>query len=281
MLFRLVHHPDGGDLRTDFSRNLFSESGFTVKQMTVSSLSDTVEEDVVEPITLSIEEIERLINSSKTESSLSKIPAKLAVTELIKGSYDDEEGRRLFENPPSVKQPRFLAREALDPAQRGTAMHKYCRYANLSEETESEIQRLVDGGYLSEEEGTSLNRYRIDRFRNGFVANLITSADEVRKEDEFVVRLPASLYNKNADDSATMLVQGAMDLLVRKGDRLILVDYKTDKADEPQLLDRYLKQLDIYRLAAQKAYGLPVTEVYIWSFYLSKEIDCTPYLLSK
>lgn len=281
MLFRLVHHPDGGELRTGFSHTMASESGFTVKQMSVSALSDIVEEEKFEPITLSLDEIERRIYSSKVESTLSKVPAKLAVTELIKGSYDDEEGRRLFENPPSVKRPRFLTQEALDPAQRGTAMHKYCRYANLSEETESEIKRLVDGGYLSEEEGVSLNRYRIDRFRNGFVSKLISSADEVRKEDEFVVRLPASLYNKRVDDSSTMLVQGAMDLLVRKGDELILVDYKTDKADEEQLLDRYIKQLDIYRLAAQKAYGLPVTAVYIWSFYLSKEIDCTPHLLNK
>ena len=157
-------------------------------------------------------------------------------------------------------------------------MHKYCRYADLSADTESEIERLVQNGYLTREEAESLNRKRLEKFRDGLIARLISPADEVRREDEFVVRLPSSLYDKSVTDGSTILVQGAMDLLLRKGDGLILVDYKTDKADANEILDRYLKQLYLYRMAAEKAYGLPVTKVYIWSFHLSEAIDCTPYL---
>jgi len=277
MLLRLVHHERGGELRSEFSSSVESESGFTVRHMNVRLYGSYEEEETEERVNMSsAEALARM--EVKTDGVLSHIPAKLAVTELIKGSYRDEEGRPLFESLPEVKKPAFITGKTLSPTQRGTAMHKYCRYADLSANTEGEIRRLTENGYLTEEEAKSLNRSKIEKFRTGLIASLISEADEVRREDEFVVRLPSFLYDRTVKEAATILVQGAMDLLLRKGDELILVDYKTDRAESDELIDRYRRQLYLYRLAAQKAYGLPVSKVYIWSFHLSTAIDCTPYL---
>jgi len=52
----------------------------------------------------------------------------------------------------------------------------------------------------------------------------------------------------------------------------LLLDYKTDRADEDELIRRYEKQLEYYVYAAEKCFNKPVNEVYIWSFYLSRQI---------
>jgi ATP-dependent helicase/nuclease subunit A len=59
-----------------------------------------------------------------------------------------------------------------------------------------------------------------------------------------------------------VVVQGAVDLLYHDGDAWIVVDYKTDRAAEPEALRaRYAPQGAAYAVAVEKATGQPVREV--------------------
>ena len=57
---------------------------------------------------------------------------------------------------------------------------------------------------------------------------------------------------------------------------MVLVDYKTDyveKGKENDLVEKYRKQLEIYKTALQQALGKNVDKCYIYSVYLEKMIE--------
>jgi ATP-dependent exoDNAse (exonuclease V) beta subunit len=70
----------------------------------------------------------------------------------------------------------------------------------------------------------------------------IRDAEEVERELPFVVGIDGTTWS------------GRIDLLYRRGDRWIVVDYKTDRLEDPE---RYRTQAGIYARAAQLALGLP------------------------
>ena len=64
-----------------------------------------------------------------------------------------------------------------------------------------------------------------------------------------------------------------VDCFFTEVDGCVLVDYKTDRVDdEEELKERYLIQMKLYRDALERALGIPVKEVYIYSFALEKAI---------
>ena len=71
-----------------------------------------------------------------------------------------------------------------------------------------------------------------------------------------------------------VLVQGAIDLLCVKGGRAVIVDYKYSSKPDGLLADTYRRQLDLYRLAAEKILSVPRenTEAYIVNIYALREI---------
>ena len=78
---------------------------------------------------------------------------------------------------------------------------------------------------------------------------------------------------ENAKDE-TILVQGIIDLYaVTENNEIILVDYKTDFVEDGNILiGKYSNQLKIYKQALEEALNKKVTQVYIYSMYLNKEI---------
>ena len=98
------------------------------------------------------------------------------------------------------------------------------------------------------------------------------SAEKIRKEEYFVVRLPAKEFSCEAEENEEILLQGAIDVLCEYADGLVIIDYKTDRATKEELVSRYKKQLEYYAYAAQKSFEKPVKEIYLWSFYLSEPI---------
>ena len=71
-----------------------------------------------------------------------------------------------------------------------------------------------------------------------------------------------------------VLVQGVIDLYyINKNDELILVDYKTDKNINDEILkERYQNQLLMYKTALEKSLKRKVDKTYIYSTELNKEV---------
>lgn len=69
------------------------------------------------------------------------------------------------------------------------------------------------------------------------------------------------------DSDERILIQGVIDAFFEEDNQLILVDYKTDYVDNPEILRRrYQAQLVCYKRALEQMTGKMVRENYIYSF---------------
>ena len=72
-----------------------------------------------------------------------------------------------------------------------------------------------------------------------------------------------------------VVVQGIIDVYFEEEDKIILVDYKTDRVregGEDILIRRYRAQMESYQQALEKITGKCVKEIYIYSVTLQKTI---------
>ena len=107
------------------------------------------------------------------------------------------------------------------------------------------------------------------RMRNAFLN------ETLKREQPFVMSVPASEADPSYPEDETILVQGIIDAWFPEGDEIVLVDYKTDRVrrgQEQKLIDLYHVQLEDYARALERMTGKRVKEKIIYSFTLQKEI---------
>ena len=75
---------------------------------------------------------------------------------------------------------------------------------------------------------------------------------------------------KDADD--VVIVQGIIDAFFIENDYIVLLDYKTDRATETELVNMYRAQLYYYGETIERLLGKKVKEKIIYSFYNNKTI---------
>ncbi|MCR5727155.1 MAG: PD-(D/E)XK nuclease family protein, partial [Lachnospiraceae bacterium] len=101
--------------------------------------------------------------------------------------------------------------------------------------------------------------------------------NEFYREKQFMILLPASEINpaKYAGSDVKIPVQGVIDAMFIEDGGIVILDYKTDRAnpgEEDRLIKLYKTQLDVYAEAAERLMGLPVKEKLLYSFSLGKTI---------
>ena len=138
---------------------------------------------------------------------------------------------------------------------------------NSAQSIDNLKMKLLDKGIINEDEYNAINSSKILEFINSGLGRKIANSVYIEKEKPFCINVEIG--------SEKVLVQGIIDLYAMKenGD-IILVDYKTDFVkDEKELVEKYQKQLELYKYALEKNYNKRVSEVYIYSLYLNKEIS--------
>ena len=78
------------------------------------------------------------------------------------------------------------------------------------------------------------------------------------KERQFVTGIPFSDMDKEAKTDDFVVVQGIIDVYFEEEDKIILVDYKTDRVregGEDILIRRYRAQMESYQQALEKITG--------------------------
>ena len=104
---------------------------------------------------------------------------------------------------------------------------------------------------------------------------LAAAQGRLYREQPFVISQPASQISREWPDRENILVQGIIDAWFLEEDRLVLVDYKTDRVyprQEGLLREKYRVQLENYAQALECLTGKRVAEKVIYSFSMSKEI---------
>ncbi len=246
-----------------------------------------------------IKKIEEILNWSYDYELSTTIPTKTSVTKikqmqneeniettldnyLIDVEKDEKNKEKVQEN--SLPKPKFLRKEDDDKitsAQKGTLVHLCLQKLNEKQEyTLQEIKDLINELELKQiitnKESRSISTYKILAFTKSTIWKELRKAKVVEKEKPFYINIPAKeIYNQEIEED--ILVQGIIDLYyINENDELVLVDYKTDyveKGKEEELLNKYRKQLDLYKRALESALNRKVDKVYIYSVYLEKEIE--------
>ena len=206
---------------------------------------------------------------------LSKIEGKTSVSKIKQKENNDNEFRKT-----SMKSPEFLKEQTnkLTGAQKGTLIHLCMQYLNINEDyTKEKIEDLIDDllfkKKISSIEAENIDTNKILDFTKSNLWKDLKKAKLVEREKAFYITIPINeLYESNMEGE--ILVQGIIDLyFINEDDELILVDYKTDYVQQKEeLIEKYSKQLELYKRALEEALDKKVSKVYIYSTYLNREI---------
>lgn len=261
-----------------------------LKKVTKESISNAIQEKneevegkKFEDITLEEcihrEEILKKINWQYENILLSKIEGKTSVSKIKqKGNTETIPIQNLVT-------PEFLIEEEkvkLSGAEKGTLLHLCLQNLDRQEDYNEEkikelIQKLEMQKKITKKEAENIDVSKILNFTKSKIWKEVKEAKFVEREKSFYITIPAKEVYENCSIEEGILVQGVIDLFyINKKDELILVDYKTDYVtNAEQLIEKYVKQLELYKRALEASMNRRVDKIYIYSMCLNKAIKIT------
>ena len=174
--------------------------------------------------------------------------------------------------------PEFLKPEkTISGSDRGTIYHHVMELipfaANMPKSAvKSTLDFMVKDGSLKQEERDAINDTKLVKFFASELGKRMCLAEDERKlrrEQPFVIGLPAKELFPDSESEEIVLVQGVIDAFFEEEDGLVLMDYKTDRIHEDaktELTKKYQSQLGYYRTALEKLTGKKVKEVWFYAF---------------
>ena len=174
--------------------------------------------------------------------------------------------------------PSFAKNGKLTAAEKGTAMHRFmevCDFRAAKNDISAECDRLVADKLLTPEQAESLDKKSLSQFFESTLYKRIEKSDRVLREQKFTVFLPLDFVSESEKDvynQERVLIQGVIDCAFFEDGKLVVLDYKTDRVDNmDELCERYRKQLEVYKTAAEQTFSTEVKELAIYSFCLGEE----------
>ncbi len=195
-----------------------------------------------------------------------------------------------IENEPKDNSEKLSDTKALTGAQRGTIIHKFMElipfaqmektndYYKFCKDFLCELKKMH---IFSEDEASVINAYKMKSFFSSSLGQRMIKADtlgKLVKEQQFSVGIPVEELGEIGEGAVTdstdvVIVQGIIDAFFYEGDEIVVMDYKTDRADRETLINRYNAQLDYYGDTIKKITGKNLKEKIIYSFSLEEEIQ--------
>ncbi len=213
------------------------------------------------------------------------LPSKLTATQL-KGRVLDREAAEGAPAVPSkgrpIARPSFIAEErGLTPAQRGTALHLAMQYLPLdmdsgTEAVAAELDRLARQGFLTRLQREAVEPERLSAFLDSPLGRAMAAAGkECRREFKFSVLVSALDWFPEGRGEEVLL-QGVIDAWFREGDRITVVDFKSDQirpGGERARAEEHRPQLAAYSQALSAILGRPVDRQVLWFFATDTMIE--------
>lgn len=217
------------------------------------------------------------------------LPLKTSVSALVKKQADelplsdaeedaetkhavDENGTPLLlsELP---RRPAFMEEKRMTAAERGTLTHRALSLMPLDAlRAADDIPRVIrealaamqKRGLFTEEELHIISVGAISGYFTSEIGRRMLQSGNVRREWAFNLRLTGK---------QARLLQGVIDCAFEENGAWVLVDYKTDRVDDEQMLvNRYAEQLAWYARALAEITGKPVKERYLYALRVGKAI---------
>lgn len=276
LILSLLLHPNAKDLRgnghsfipieTDSKIDIefFNEDNLSFKNVTQNSNCEyLVDEDKCKKIKENISYLYPFkdLISIQSKSSVSAIANK---AESEKFAFSQK--------------PAFLNEKGITATGKGTALHRVMEFIDFNNvnNIEKEIERLYEWQYISETEKDSINIESLKKFFESEIFKRIKNAKSFNREMRFLTEISACEIDNTLDkkfQNENIIVQGAVDICFVEDDGVVILDFKTDRVDNPkELIDAYSEQLNIYSKACEKIFKTKVKQKIIYSFSLSNEI---------
>lgn len=197
-----------------------------------------------------------------------------------KGRVKDAEAAENAEEPKrpvrTWRQPGFLSRQTEGRAY-GSAIHaalQYLRYESCgsTEAVEGEVRRLVEDGFLTEEQGKLANCGKIARFFESEIGTKLRTGTPYLREFKFSILDDGRHYGEGLEGERVLL-QGVVDCALLEEDGITVVDFKTDSVTEdtlPIVAERYRPQVQTYGEALGRIYEMPIKARYLYFFRLDR-----------
>ncbi len=221
--------------------------------------------------------------------------AKLSISDIKKMKAYDGKGYDInteFEQPEQEKRKQMRKEKQqqipdkdmpLSGAERGTIVHKFMELFPF-ETVEPDMDLIAYIARLKEEllQKEIMDAREIRAISESKVTKMLQSELGCRmieaarlgnlyKERQFSAGIPVSeVYNVDEDDM--LIVQGIIDAYFYEDEEAVVMDYKTDAADEETLIGRYKAQLASYAEVIEQLTGKKVKEQILYSFHLNKMI---------
>ncbi len=241
--------------------------------------------DKVEENTDNINKIRDILEQEYKYKNSINIPSKTSVTKIKELDQNKNINEKIYNIDSNLLvKPKFMQeeiKEVLTSAQKGTLVHLCMQKLDYKKEYQIKdiewlINNLLENEIITKKEAESININKIFKFTKSDIWKELKTAKEVYKEKPFYININSNdIYINNASEE--ILVQGIIDLYyIDKYNNLILVDYKTDYVEigrEEVLIDKYKKQLELYKQALENALNKKVEKTYIYSVYLDKPIE--------
>ena len=216
-----------------------------------------------------------------------RYPHKAATLAPSKQTATDRKGREkdaeaAEDTPPARlparhwRQPSFRENRPEGTAY-GTAIHlalQYIRYENCGSllEVEQEIRRLVQRGFLTEEQGRMVDGQKIAHFFATELGKKLRSGTTYLREFKFSILDDGRFYGPGLEGEQVLL-QGVVDCALIDEDGITVLDFKTDRVTEQtvsQAVDRYRPQVEAYAHALGRIFEKKVQRKLLYFFRLER-----------
>ena len=209
-------------------------------------------------------------------------PSKKTATDQ-KGRIKDLEASENTPEPPVMvrkwRSPTF-AKPQLSGKEFGNVMHtvmQYLAFENCRDSAgiQSEIDRLVDRGFLTPEQGQSVDPGMLAYFFSSEIGRKLLGGIPYLREFKFSILDGGSRYDPSLEGEQVLL-QGVVDCALLEEDGITVIDFKTDYVTEqtlPEITMRYRHQVQTYADALQRIYEQPVKERYLYLFQLNRFVS--------
>lgn len=235
------------------------------KEEDIPTPPDELNEDIKADENL-LEKFKKRFNFNYQKSS-SEAPLKVAASQLAENF--------VWKEYIADSKPDFMSKNNISATAKGNAMHKFMCYADFKKfnlfGADAVISNLVSKNFLTMEEAKLLDKKALINFKNSTLFKRIVESEEVLREYRFSIMLPTSQIINGASENENIVVEGALDCAFKEGGKYVIIDYKTDRADDcKSLYEKYKSQLEIYKKAIEEIKDAEVSEIGIFSFSLGQ-----------
>ncbi|AKL96784.1 ATP-dependent helicase/nuclease subunit A [Clostridium aceticum] len=290
----LTKHPKGealrerAEIKMDMNKLLEDKAKFTVhllsrKDIGIEKLEKTDRQEEIkeklrnyhgEDLTPYKNKIDHILNWKYPHIAATTIPSKLSVSEIKKSKVAAME-KMGYKIPTLVRKPKFLeSTKNFTAAELGTILHFVLQHLDLREieknnNIKEQLQWMVAKELLTEEESLTVDVEKIGNYFDSELGRRMLKAEKVYREVPFNIKKKAKDVIEGLEEcEETLLVQGVIDCYFQEEDRLVLVDYKSDRVVNTceEIKKKYEVQLELYREALEKITGKNIKESYLYLF---------------